>query len=67
MIFATVNSIPARVVRSPSEFLSATSRLAHLNLEGFERFVGNTFDRALQGSRTGKTYEHKTGLMFCFW
>ena len=30
----------------------ATNRLAHLNLEGFERFVGSTIDRALAGSRT---------------
>ena len=30
----------------------ATSRLAHLNLEGFERFVGSTIDRALAGART---------------
>ena len=36
---------------SPVEFLQATSRLAHLNLEGFERFVGNTIDRALAGAR----------------
>ena len=39
---------------SPTEFLSATSRLAHLDLEGFERFVGNTFDRALAGARSGR-------------
>lgn len=37
---------------SPAEFLQATSRLAHLNLEGFERFVGSTIDRALAGART---------------
>ena len=36
---------------SPVEFLQATNRLAHLNLEGFERFVGNTIDRALAGAR----------------
>ena len=36
---------------SPAEFLQATNRLAHLNLEGFERFVGNTIDRALAGAR----------------
>ena len=36
---------------SPVEFLQATSRLAHLNLEGFERFVGSTIDRALAGAR----------------
>ena len=36
---------------SPVEFLAATNRLAHLNLEGFERFVGNTIDRALAGAR----------------
>ena len=30
----------------------ATNRLAHLNLEGFERFVGSTIDRALAGART---------------
>lgn len=40
---------------SPTEFLSATTRLAHLDLEGFERFVGNTFDRALAGARGGRT------------
>ena len=40
---------------SPTEFLSATSRLAHLDLEGFERFVGNTFDRAIAGARSGRT------------
>ena len=40
---------------SPTEFLSATSRLAHLDLEGFERFVGNTFDRAIAGARAGRT------------
>ena len=40
---------------SPTEFLSATTRLAHLDLEGFERFVGSTFDRALAGARTGRT------------
>ena len=40
---------------SPTEFLTATSRLAHLDLEGFERFVGNTFDRALAGARSGRT------------
>ena len=39
---------------SPTEFLSATTRLAHLDLEGFERFVGSTFDRALAGARTGR-------------
>ena len=32
--------------------LQATNRLAHLNLEGFERFVGSTIDRALAGART---------------
>ena len=52
---------------SPAEFLQvpanhhslastllfqATNRLAHLNLEGFERFVGSTIDRALAGART---------------
>lgn len=36
---------------SPVEFLQATNRLAHLNLEGFERFVGSTIDRALAGAR----------------
>lgn len=36
---------------SPTEFLSATTRLAHLDLEGFERFVGSTFDRAVAGAR----------------
>ena len=40
---------------SPSEFLSATTRLAHLDLEGFERFVGNTFDRAIAGAKAGRT------------
>ena len=40
---------------SPAEFLSATTRLAHLDLEGFERFVGNTFDRAIAGAKAGRT------------
>ena len=38
---------------SPAEFLSATTRLAHLDLEGFERFVGSTFDRAIAGAKSG--------------
>lgn len=40
---------------SPTEFLSATTRLAHLDLEGFERFVGNTFDRAINSAKAGRT------------
>ena len=35
-----------------TQLFQATNRLAHLNLEGFERFVGSTIDRALAGSRT---------------
>ena len=34
------------------KLFQATNRLAHLNLEGFERFVGSTIDRALAGART---------------
>ena len=42
----------------------ATNRLAHLNLEGFERFVGSTIDRALAGARTKSSdplESHETG------
>lgn len=32
---------------SPHEFFTASSRLAHLDLDGFETFVGNTLEKAI--------------------
>ncbi|TRY67147.1 hypothetical protein TCAL_02951 [Tigriopus californicus] len=32
---------------SPQEFFTASSRLAHLDLDGFETFVGNTLEKAI--------------------
>ena len=36
---------------STAEFLAATGRLAHLDLDRFDQFVGNTIDRAVTKSR----------------
>ena len=33
---------------SPQEFFDSSTRLAHLDLDGFEQFVGNTLEKAIR-------------------
>jgi len=48
-----------RLELSAGEFLAATNRLQHLDLEGMDSFVGNTIDRAVDKvARTGRNNQH---------
>ena len=42
---------------SPYEFLGASNRLAHLDIDGFDNFVGNTLEKAIVKKRRQKQIE----------
>lgn len=41
------SDVAVEVKFSPEEFVTAPERLAHLDLDGFENFVGNTLEKAM--------------------
>ena len=45
---------------SPYEFLGASNRLAHLDIDGFDNFVGNTLEKAIIKKRRQKQMEERT-------
>ena len=49
-----INKAEDEFTKTADDFLNASNRLAHLDLEGFEAFVGNTLEKALLKRRKKK-------------